>query len=99
MSERNVGSNPTPATMEIVNCQEKQRIVFHFNKKHNEDKTIPQWVIKHKGDTYYVNHLESEVGFSTKETPDSEHTKGSLQFRGKLKVIQDGDTTTAYITN
>ncbi|VDM10415.1 unnamed protein product [Wuchereria bancrofti] len=40
------------------------------------DPTIPQWVIKTKGQTFYVNHLESNVGFSTKETPDNPHTKG-----------------------
>ena len=71
------------------------RVVFHYNKAHNQDQTIPQWVIKHKGQTYYVNHLNSQVGFSTKETPDSEHTKGSLQFKGRLKIYQSGEETTA----
>lgn len=70
-----------------------QRVVFHYNKAHNQDQTIPPWVIKHKGQTYYVNHLDSKVGFSTKETPDSEHTKASLMFRGKLSIVeQDGQT-------
>lgn len=73
------------------------RVVFHFNKAHNADKTIPQWVVKHKGQSFYVNHLVSSVGFTTKETPDSEHTKGSLQFKGKLKIYKDGEVTTAEI--
>jgi hypothetical protein len=49
------------------------------------------WVIKAKGETYYVNHVdvESGVGFSTKETPDNIHTKGSLKFKGKL-LIKEG---------
>jgi hypothetical protein len=69
------------------------RVVFHFNKAHNQDKTIPMWVVKHKGNTYYVNHLDSKVGFSTKETPDNEHTKGSLMFRGKIKISEkDGES-------
>lgn len=69
------------------------RIVFHFNKAHNQDKEIPQWIVKHKGQTYYVNHLDSVVGFNTKETPDSEHTKGSLQFKGKLQILLNDDGT------
>lgn len=55
------------------------------------------WVVKHKGNTYYVNHLDSEVGFSTKETPDNSHTKGSLQFKGKLKIEEENGESTAYI--
>lgn len=70
----------------------EQRIVFHFNKAFLTDSSIPMWVVKHKGKTYYVNHLDSEVGFRTKETPDNEATKGSLQFKGKLK-IEDGTAT------
>jgi hypothetical protein len=71
--------------------------VFHFNKKHNEDSTIPQWIVKTKGQTFYVNHLDSEVGFSTKETPDSPHTKGALQFRGTLEIVEDESGIVAKI--
>ena len=73
------------------------RIIFHFNKQSLQDITIPMWVIKHKGITYYVNHLESEVGFSTKETPDNNHTKGSLMFRGKLSIVKDDNQVIGYI--
>lgn len=73
------------------------RIVFHFNKKHNEDKSVPAWVVKCKGNTYYVDHLDSKVGFTTKETPDNSHTKGSLQFKGSLKIIKENNTTIALI--
>jgi hypothetical protein len=46
------------------------------------------WVIKVKGSTYYVDHVdvESGVGFSTKETPDNISTKGSLKFKGKIEI-------------
>lgn len=74
-----------------------QRVVFHYNKKHNEDKTIPCWIVKHKGQSFYVNHLDSTVGFTTKETPDNEHTKGALQFKGKLTIIENDGSTTAEI--
>lgn len=71
--------------------------MFHYNKAHNSDKSIPQWIIKHKGSTYYVNHVDSKVGFSTKETPDNSHTKGSIQFRGKLKILEKDNITIAEI--
>ena len=37
--------------------------VFHFNKKHLEDPTIPMWVIKTGGKTYYIHHLTSNIGW------------------------------------
>ncbi len=75
------------------------RVVFHYNKSHNQDQSIPPWVIKHKGQTYYVNHLEiaPNVGFSTKETPDSEHTKASLLIRGKLTIVKENEEVIGYI--
>lgn len=74
-----------------------ERIVFHFNKASLQDPKIPMWVVKSKGQTFYVDHLESEVGFSTKETPNNPHTKGSLQFKGKLEITKDENSTTATI--
>lgn len=73
------------------------RVVFHFNKKHLEDPTIPMWVVKCKGETYYVDHLDSKIGFSTKETPESNHTKGSLQFKGTLTIENINNQTIALI--
>lgn len=71
--------------------------MFHYNKKHNEDSNIPQWVIKVKGQTFYVHHLDSTVGFNTKETPDNPHTKGSLQFKGILTITEENGTILATI--
>ena len=75
-------------------CSTGERIVLSFNKAHNTDQSIPPWILKCKGQTHYVKHVNATVGFSTKETPDSEHTKGSLQFRGRLSILND----VAYIT-
>lgn len=55
------------------------------------------WVVKCKGETYYVDHLDSKVGFSTKETPENEHTKGSLQFKGSLSLYKENNQTIALI--
>lgn len=77
---------------------ENERIIFHFNKKHLEDSTIPMWTIKCRGESYYVNHLESTIGFRTKETIDNPVTKGSLQFKGTLKIKEENGEKIAYIS-
>ena len=70
-------------------------VVFHFNKKHLEDDTVPMWVIKTQGKTYYVNHVDSAMPWSTKETPDNPSTKGSIKFKNCHCSI--GDDNTAYL--
>ena len=76
-------------------------IIFHFNKKHLEDSRVPMWVLKTKGVTYYVHHVnvDAGVGFSTKETPDNPHTKGSIKLKGNLEIITTGNQVIANITN
>lgn len=77
----------------MMQINKKCEIIFHFNKKHLTDPTIPMWVIKCRGDTYYVHHVDVSpgVGFSTKETPDNPHTKGSIKIKGYLTLEEDGD--------
>lgn len=70
--------------------------MFHFNKKHLEDNTIPMWVIKTKGLTYYVNHVTSNASWTTKETPDNPATKGSLKF--KNVDLQIDEENNAWVT-
>jgi hypothetical protein len=57
------------------------------------------WVIKAKGETYYVDHvdMESGVGFTTKETPDNPSTKGSIKFKAKLKIEKINNRVVATI--
>ena len=71
--------------------------MFHFNKKHLEDQTIPMWVLKFHGETYYVNHVSCELPWSTKETPDNSHTKGSIKIKECLLRI-DEDSNEATIS-
>lgn len=52
------------------------------------------WVLKAKGQTYYVNHVLANVGWSTKETPDNPHTKGSLKFKNVDVIIEDNNEAT-----
>ena len=79
--------------------EKKEEIVFHFNKKHIQDSTIPMWVVKCRGDTHYVDHVDvlPGIGFSTKETPDNPHTKGSIKFKGQLSISEENNKITAKI--
>jgi len=68
--------------------------VFHFNKKHLEDQTIPMWVLKFHGETLYVNHVYCSIPWSTKETPDNSHTKGSIKVKDCLLRIDEENCAT-----
>jgi hypothetical protein len=37
------------------------------------------------------------VGFSTKETPDNPHTKGSIKFKANLEIEENNNIITAKI--
>lgn len=68
--------------------------MFHFNKKHLEDPTVPMWVVKAHGVTFYVNHVSAEVPWTTKETPDNAHTKGAIKFKNcTLEIDADNCAT------
>lgn len=62
-------------------------VVFHFNKAHLTDTTIPMWVVKTKGKSFYVNHVDCKLPWSTKETPDNGHTKGSIKIKDCVLTI------------
>ena len=47
------------------------------------------WVLKFHGETYYVNHVDAKLPWSTKETPGNSHTKGSLKFKNALLTINE----------
>ena len=68
--------------------------MFHFNKKHLEDQTIPMWVLKFHGETLYVNHVDCSMPWSTKETPDNNHTKGSIKVKNALLRVNDANEAT-----
>jgi hypothetical protein len=68
-------------------------VVFHFNKAHITNPAIPPWVLKIKGESHYVNHVDSSAPWSTKETPDNPHTKGALKFKNVDVEIEDGIAT------
>jgi hypothetical protein len=52
------------------------------------------WVLKFHGETYYVNHVDCQVPWSTKETPDNTHTKGSIKIKDVLITFDDKNCAT-----
>ena len=91
------GSNPFARSICLAISMDN-RIVFHFNKASLGDPAIPPWTLKARGQTHYAWHVESTAPFSTKETPESTHTKGSIQFRGCLDLYDVEGKTHARIT-
>lgn len=54
------------------------------------------WVIKAKGESFYVDHVVCELPWSTKETPKNSHTKGSIKIKKCLLTIDNENT--AHLT-
>jgi hypothetical protein len=52
------------------------------------------WVVKTKGESYYVHHVDCTVPWSTKETPNNSHTKGSIKVKNCLLVIDEENCAT-----
>ncbi|NBS68049.1 hypothetical protein EBT31_03925 [bacterium] len=73
------------------------RIDFHFNKASIGDPAIPPWVVKSKGVTHYIWHFESDIGFTTRETPEHPSTKGSIRLLGTLELQEINGRTCAHI--
>jgi hypothetical protein len=57
------------------------------------------WVLKFHGETLYVNHVDCSIPWSTKETPDNPHTKGSIKVKNALlRVDADNHATLTELT-
>jgi hypothetical protein len=52
------------------------------------------WVLKFHGETIYVHHVDCTVPWSTKETPDNSHTKGSIKVKNVLLRVNDANQAT-----
>lgn len=55
------------------------------------------WKLACKGKTYYINHFTCEIPFSTKETPDNNHTKGAIKIKECLLTIDSDNNATASV--
>jgi hypothetical protein len=47
------------------------------------------WIVMAKGNSYYVEHVEANIPWTTKETPDNVRTKGAIKFKDCLVTIDE----------
>ena len=52
------------------------------------------WKLAFHGETFYVNHVDCQLPWSTKETPDNPATKGSIKVKDCLLTINDSNEAT-----
>jgi len=52
------------------------------------------WVLKTMGESFYVDHVDCQIPWSTKETSDNPHTKGSIKVKDALLQIDDDNCAT-----
>ena len=64
---------------------------FSFNKGHIQfPEILPRWMVKANGQTMYIDHLDSQIGFSTREL-DEGSTLGMIRFRNvSITIDVDG---------
>ena len=52
------------------------------------------WVLKFHGETLYVDHVDCSIPWSTKETSDNPHTKGSIKVKDVLLSVDEDNCAT-----
>jgi hypothetical protein len=78
--------------LDLGDCR---NIDFHFNKVSIQFPFMPKWVLKTKGKTYYVSHIDANVAWNTREL-DAGSTLGMIRFkRANVVIDQEG---TALLT-
>lgn len=53
---------------------------FHYNKASNDFADIPMWVVKAKGQTFYVDNVSANAPWSTHNRPQHS-TRGMMRFK------------------
>jgi hypothetical protein len=56
------------------------------------------WIIMAKGKTYYVDHVEANIPWTTKETPNNIRTKGAIKFKNALLRLDNGSASIDVLT-
>jgi hypothetical protein len=52
-----------------------------------------------KGKTYYVDHVEANIPWTTKETPNNIRTKGAIKFKNALLRLDNGSASIDVLTD
>jgi hypothetical protein len=78
------------STFPII-IENAKNIDFYFNKKHLEFPKMPMWLIRAKGISYAIWHVDCEIPWSTKEKLDDVSTKGMIRIKhGNVYIDSDG---------
>jgi len=76
--------------MVLEDCR---NIDFHFNKGSLEYPFLPMWTLKTKGKTFYINHIEANIPWSTRELPEGS-TRGMIRLKnGEITIDAEGNAT------
>lgn len=76
--------------MVIEDCR---NIDFHFNKGSLEFPFLPMWALKTKGMTFYINHIDANIPWSTRELPEGS-TRGMIRLKsGDIAIDAEGNAT------
>lgn len=78
-----------------IHIENAKNIEFHFNKKSLEfPDIVPFWVLKAKGRSFYIHHLDCATPWTTRENPDHPSTKGSIRIKkGNISIDSNGHAT------
>jgi hypothetical protein len=86
--ERQIADQMATFPMVIQDCK---TIDFHYNKGSTTFPSLPMWVVKAKGKSFYVHHVTANVPWSTRETPDGS-TRGMIRIRdASLRLTPEGE--------
>ena len=76
--------------LRIEDCR---NIDFHFNKGSLEFPFLPMWALKTKGMTFYINHIDAKIPWSTRELPEGS-TRGMIRLKnGDITIDAEGNAT------
>ncbi len=76
--------------MTLEDCR---NIDFHFNKGSLEFPFLPMWTLKARGMTFYINHIDAQIPWSTRELPEGS-TRGMIRLKnGDITIDVEGNAT------
>lgn len=72
--QKQIAEQPFPLEMD------GDRVDLFFNKASIQYPVLPKWVLKTKGKSFYVDHIDADLPWNTREL-DSGPTLGMIRFR------------------
>lgn len=70
-----------------------RNVDFHFNKGSLEYDFLPMWTLKAQGKSFYINHIDAQCPWSTRELPEGS-TRGMIRLRNcDITIDKEGVAT------